>query len=864
MVIIGATYSSHSIASSPKQREALMPLRRKVCYPTSGIIQRNQPWFYWTPQMDKKGETPELKARYAFRLSQDSTFTTKDGATIILNRMFYSPHRILEKGRWFWQYGWVNTKGDILWKEKYSFKVSGDEISFVSPSFDQMSESIPTGHPRVLCFPNEIGKIAIPEKEIQSFIEGVNLSAKLKKSLIYNNKKVLDSKKNTLSPKQYRRFVGKRTKEIYKKSLDRFDRISKAYLLTGEKKYLEASLDYYHYLKKQYKAIVKSGFINDFTRGFYLTASATIYDVAYDRLSKEERSEIEEMLVKEQKETFVHLQRTGHYNNLDSHLWQHHMRTFFTTALTLYHHVPEAKKWVEYVYELWTMRAPVGSLSDGGWAPGNGYFDANKTSLIAMSVYFTRLTGVDYLSQPWFQNTGKYFYYTSPVGFLSGGFGDNADVKRENNASFLAAMAKTINDPYARLYLNQQKALTKEEKENKVKNRIRRKKFNLKNQTELYWLCALYKVPHKKVSLKRIKPERASMFSDIGVASMRSNPTSKNSTLLTFRSSPFGATGHAHACQNAFNLQVNGEPLFFRTGYYSSFVDPHSLMSYRHAQAHNTILMDTKGQPMTPSSYGMITRFGTSESISYAKGDASHAYNGNPFRDYFLDKMKEYKLDPKDVLGRSDAKMSKFDRHIALLGDKVVMIYDDIEADIPVAWKWLLQSREEMKQNGASIMVNNGVASGCAYIFSSEKLKVEVTNRFASPAVDWLGNGAKRGIKYVPHWHASATSEKSPKIRFFSLISLADGGKPSVLKINKSGEYLLKGWHIKVSLSDDEKPSFVAKHAKKGALVFGKTKVEYKGVTYSLEASSTYIVDPKSEQTVIRMADVYPDICKYY
>ncbi|QZT37600.1 DUF4962 domain-containing protein [Halosquirtibacter xylanolyticus] len=845
-------------------REELMPLKRSECYPISGLITRNQPWFYWTPKMDKNNKFPEVNMRYAFRLSQDSTFKSENTTSVVLDRMFYSPHKLLTKGTWYWQYGWLDDD-KVAWKEQYEFKVTGNESTFVTPEYSTWMKNIPKSHPRVLCFPNELGKLNIPSSAIVDFLRPIDLStSEPTKSLIYTKKSVLDKKKVVLTPKQYKRFVGKRTKEIYKVALETFDKISKGYLLTGKKKYQDVALCHFRYLKKQYENIVASGYINDFTRGFYLNASATIFDIAYDRLSDDEKNEIIQLLKKEQEETFVHIKEKGHLNNLDSHLWQHHLRTFFTTSLTLYYHVPEAKEWVSYVYELWTMRAPVGSMSDGGWAPGNGYFDANKTSLIAMSVLFSRLTEVDYLEQPWFKNTAKYFYYTSPVGFISGSFGDNADVKRENCASFVASIAKLTNDPFAKHYLQNQRSLRKEEKERGIKKKVSRKKFNLKNQQELYWYCSLYPFKHNGKSKAKFKPARAAAFSDIGVVSMRSKTATSHSTLLTFRSSPFGATGHSHACQNAFNIQVDGEPLFFRTGYYSSFTDPHSMMSYRHTQAHNSILMDSKGQPMTPSSYGMMLRFGTSGAISYAKGDASNAYNGKAFRDLFLSKMKEYKITPEEVLGTSDAEMEQFDRHISLLGDNLILIYDELKADRPVSWKFLLQSRAELKYRDQCISTESASASGKAYIFSDHKINFSVTNEFASPAIDWLGNGAKRGIKYIPHWHASVATNKTKSAKFFTLISISQNGEPLTLKRGKDGSYKVGRWSVEVSLDQGETPKFIAKHPKKGMLVYGYDKVTYQGVKYNLIKSDTYIIDPEKEEKLIHMVDQYPDAYKYY
>jgi hypothetical protein len=90
---------------------------------------------------------------------------------------------------------------------------------------------------------------------------------------------------------------------------------------------------------------------------------------------------------------------------------------------------------------------------------------------------------------------------------------------------------------------------------------------------------------------------QARLFPGVGLAALHTDVlNSSRDTAVYFRSSPFGAKGHMHANQNAFNLSRRGEPLFYSTGYYTSFADAHSMSSYRHTLAHNTILVNGRGR----------------------------------------------------------------------------------------------------------------------------------------------------------------------------------------------------------------------------------------------------------------------------
>ena len=99
-----------------------------------------------------------------------------------------------------------------------------------------------------------------------------------------------------------------------------------------------------------------------------------------------------------------------------------------------------AKKWIKYVYDLWTIRAPVGSGDDGGWIAGNGYMGANIESLFVMPFILSKYTGVNYFDTPWYQNVPAYLFYTAPIGHIAGGFGDNSDTKRTPTIPLIGAL----------------------------------------------------------------------------------------------------------------------------------------------------------------------------------------------------------------------------------------------------------------------------------------------------------------------------------------------------------------------------------------------------------------------------------------
>ena len=164
------------------------------------------------------------------------------------------------------------------------------------------------------------------------------------------------------------------------------------------------------------------------------------------------------------------------------------------------------------------------------------------------------------------------------------------------------------------------------------------------------------------------------------------------------------------------------------------------------------------------------------------------------------------------------------------LGNSGLMfIYDELEADEPVTWNYLLHTVIQpmtTRQEGKAVHVEatNGVGISDAYIFSSSKLKTEMTDQFFYPATNWLKSDDKGNFTPNPnHWHFTATSEKSQNYHFATIIDTHAKDAAVRKPVMKNGKIKVRDWTIEVELKANGKGFF---HA-----VNGKTKAEiiYKG-----------------------------------
>ena len=123
-------------------------------------------------------------------------------------------------------------------------------------------------------------------------------------------------------------------------------------------------------------------------------------------------------------------------------------------------------------------------------------------------------------------------------------------------------------------------------------------------------------------------------------------------------------------------------------------------------------------------------------------------------------------------------KLKTFRRHIVELGKTgFTFIYDELEAEEPVTWSYLLHTVTNPMNVGrekdfvhVQATSKNGVSD--AYLLGSDELKTDTTSQFFTPAVNWLRADDKGNFKKYPnHWHFTATSGKHKVYRFVTIIN---------------------------------------------------------------------------------------------
>jgi len=519
---------------------------------------------------------------------------------------------------------------------------------------------------------------------------------------------------------------------------------------------------------------------------------------------------------------------------------------FLQTALAVYGESKDAEKWISYVYELWLARAPVMGRLDGGWLEGASYFRLNMETLLDIPMIIKTYTGFDFIQKhPWYQNNPWWMIYSFPPGSSSDGFGDDTERIYEPGQEYLAysdALSKLTGSEPAAWYASRTALKTGL----KVSDCEMLRWFRMK-----YLRNAELPVPDNPAEWL---PGKA--FFDIGVTAMHSDlSTAEKNIMVSFRSSPFGSYGHMLADQNTFNILADGKRLFYHSGYKVAMDDPHRLLWYKHTRGHNGILIDDLGQPFDVESYGWIARFINGRSLSYAVGDASHAYSSQA--------------------EKQNAGLRKFRRHLLFLHPETIVMYDELEADHPASWSWLIHSPQKITidslQNEFSSALGNFKSK--AKLFASRSLKWSLTDTFAVPVTNWTQRVDDEGnlVHYENNqWHLTArTGEKTSAMRFLSIITVSGTNPPEVIQVVNDPDqrnYLRAGdWTIHFE-PDTLKPSLLEAWRNDNLAAFtseaGKITLDEKSYHGKIPGSSLLVEIINGKPLLTETGDRIPEIVK--
>ena len=734
--IILLLVSIQALAQTIAMPQAIHPTTRQTAQPSeNATTDMNPPSLLWPVAKGKD-------IRYRVRLSQDPDFPSNKTITSDdLSWAIFNPHMKLTRGTWYWSYKVLKNKKVQNKSKIHHFIISDSARTFVTPPPKQMLSACPTSHPRILMTTRELASF---RKRMKNSREAKSIIAAADKFISREpppeNSAVPRQKgKNAFEQRNYAKWA---SKALGNQLCNASRILSKAYIITGNKKYGQQAIRYAIHVARFDPEGVTDRKVSDFADGTCLRAMVLPYDSCSDLLTSREKSELQNAIAFRADRMFNNWRNNLETRVFSAHIWQHILHEFTEAAFATLGEIEQAKLWASYVYELWLARVPLLGGDDGGWANGNSYFGTNFTTLISIPTFFERLTGVDFFSHPWYRNTIYYMIYTWPPGSAPDGFGDGCERRQLAPLSRLAfadVLGKKFDNPYAGWY---------------VRESLKPLQTTLQADSSLKWHRLRAGNDSPAPARASFDLPQARLFGDIGVVAMHTDLTQPSKNLmLAFRSSPFGSYNHAHADQNSFNILFGGHRLFANSGYYIAYGDDHFKGWYIHSRGHNTILIDNQGQlTASPNGYGWIAHYLHGRRITYCLGDASNAYG--------------------------EAGLTLFRRHVALLRPSIIVLYDELEADHPAHWSWLLHCPDRILSDPTKnrLTVTSSFARSQVDFFAARPLHIDVHNRFDPPALNWRQRtSGGKVIQYPDQWHTVISpTQKVRTMRYLAIIQILD------------------------------------------------------------------------------------------
>ena len=764
LTIFNNTFAQKILTSNLKQKE-IYTVTRNTPSPSNGESPKfNSPSFQWP---SKKNAT------YRIRISTSKKFDQALIEKANIAFAIFNPHQQLSQGKWYWQYK-INQEN---WNPIDSFDIDTSTRIFPTHPIEKIISNIPGAHPRVLVNQSEINDFRITAsktKEASAIINEAN------KTLMTPIPKETDAlpKYQGKNKFQNEKIASLASKWSGRKIQETLNIFSQAFILTGDVKYFKVAKLWM--LEVATWDPLGPSHTNNFGDAGIMSSMAIGLDSFWDLLTESERNLIKKNISTRADQFYKLWMNQVEARSSSMHVWQHIMHNLLETGLALKGEHPTAENWIEYIYEIWIAQSPKMAEEDGAWINGSAYFGMNALSLIDIPTIFKKLSGVDFMTAPWFQNNPKWLIYSFPPNSTSDGFGNDGEKYKFpwiNYAGYTDALARLTNNPSAAWYANAvAKSVGKD----------------IADDAEFRWFRIRDGIK-KTTALKSAPFKQDAFFPEVGVGYMHTNvQDTKSDLFFSLRSSPFGPLAHTHADHNTFNIAYGGKRLFYNTGYRPAMGDPHFLGWYKHTQAHNGVLIDGHGQPFSDGAFGLIPRSIQGEQISYAVGDASNAYSGI--------------VDGKEI----DHGMKLFRRHYLMLRPSIIIIYDELEADHAAEWSWLLHNYNgfTMDAKTQTVFAENETAKAQVTLISSTDIHLNVTDQFSVPVDNWANKINEDGdtLSFVNQWHLKAASkQKTEKMRYLAVLQIKpDGRFEKIIKSNNNGDITVGNYRIKANMNVNE------------------------------------------------------------
>ena len=663
-------------------------------WPADGeTLNANPPAFVWLPA----GETDEHVLQY----SRDAGFPAAATTSARTPWLIHVPTETLEAGEWYWRW---QPAGADEWSPVRRFTIAANAVDVPFPDVSAAAARLGAARPRVIVTADELDEVrAWAEATQQPFLDQVRRDAEraLEEDLLPEPEFLPPRGDPEWGPV----YVGifRTTRPVF----GRMSRLAEGYLLSGDETMGRAAARLLmNFLSWDPEGSTSLGH-NDEPATEFVRYCPRVYDWVHPLLTDDERRTCREVMATRMAEMYARWERRPFERYpYESHNMGYYLPDLTEACIAMAGEM-DVEEMLRYcMLQLWSPYYPPYGGDDGGWQEGPPYWGWVADVFARLCVMVEKATGAQVAQRSSLRNQAYFKLYANPPYAKMSPFGDGQSGP-SGGGTTMFRLASLYRNPYA-LWFARQK--------------------NVSPSGLEAWMWDVSDLePREPIDLPQGR-----CFPSVGEAAMHTALWSEAENVqLLFRSCPFGGISHAYADQNTFSLDAFGEPLVIASGYYPYYGSPHHVEWSRKTAASNSVLVNGQGQERTWDAKGEVTTFETSPNADYVVGDATLAYPGLLNR--FLRKML-------------------FVRPLQTGGPTIIAIHDDLEAEEPSTFQWLLHSLQEMEVGGGEqrVLISRGDVRCRADFLLPKGLELTQTDQFTVPPETGNPN----------QWHLTASAEE--------------------------------------------------------------------------------------------------------
>ena len=568
----------------------------------------NPPVFAWKPVQNAK--------KFQLEIAKDAQFKDKVLIQTDLEDPVFLPEKAFAIGPYFWRWSDGSFTSPV-----FEFEITDAAVVLEVPLAEEWLKRFPKGHPRIYMRPDDVD--AFREKCRDDDTPMYRRFEASADSELADDHHMDEPAFLSDRATNYAEFwkVWYPTMWGSRRFVKGAETLALAWLATGNEEYARAACERLASVSKwDPKGSSYLGH-NDEAHMSVIWHGANACDFVWDQFTEEERALVIEQYRQRGEITYEHMHDLGLYGitRFDSHAGRE-IVFLAHVALVFHEHIPEAKKWLNWLRPVLCGLWPSWAGDDGGWAQGPSYGLAYVTIMTMFCSALKRGAGIDLYQRSFWKNHARWRQWIVPPYIEWLGFGDHSERWSDswlNGADLVSLIGHETG--------------TTEFDDYVAELREEAKLMDTPDERKMSGVCTqLFTAKDVKGGVtNEVNEQMLRVFPAVGWAAVRTDLKDRERDIaMIFRSSPFGSVSHSHANNNDFILHVGGRVMAMPSGYYAGYGSDHHAHWVWHTKSHNCVTLSDAPQLMrSHDSLGAVENAFEDDRLVYFRGTADKSYS---------------------------------------------------------------------------------------------------------------------------------------------------------------------------------------------------------------------------------------------